>query len=150
MGHNFRSPLYHLIGAGLSGGLNFLVAVYSVDFEEALHEVTTVGPFSQKVPNRACLQGAVSVKNHDKTVIWTSSSYGAVLNSHLHTCRTTQPIDRECPEILEQNTYLFPPGLEDLHIEDTISPRNRFMWMQTEFGTRQVFAVPLGQLLRRL
>ena len=96
------------------------------------------------------MQGAVSVKNHDKTVIWTSSSYGAVLNSHLHTFRTTQPIDRECPEILEQNTYLFPPGLEDLHIEDTISPRNRFMWMQTEFGTRQVFAVPLGQLLRRL
>mmetsp|Transcript_8700 Transcript_8700/g.14289 ORF Transcript_8700/g.14289 Transcript_8700/m.14289 type:complete len:477 (+) Transcript_8700:37-1467(+) len=97
------------------------------------------------------MQGAVSLNWEDTTVVWTSSSYGAVSNSHLHTFRAT-PFGKGCPNIdLEEatkvNTNLFPPGLEDLHIEEATRSKARFMWMQTEFGVRQVFAVPIGQLL---
>jgi hypothetical protein len=99
------------------------------------------------------MQGAVSLNWRDTTVTWVSSSYGAVSNSHLHIFRTT-PFDGGCPDVevgaTKVNAYLFPPGLEDLHIEETKSPRVRLMWLQTEFGVRQVFAIPLGQLLRRI
>ncbi|KAL7445903.1 hypothetical protein ACHAXM_011722 [Skeletonema potamos] len=98
------------------------------------------------------MQGAVSLNWRDTTVTWVSSSYGAVSNSHLHTFRSS-PFDG-CPDVelgaTKVNTYLFPPGLEDLHVEETTSPKERIMWLQTEFGVRQVFAVALGQLLRRI
>jgi hypothetical protein len=114
------------------------------------------------------MQGAVSMKHQEygqeKTVTWVSSSYGAVSNSHLHTF-TTQPFGGGCPNVdlaatglpkflhlgtTKVVTYLFPPGLEDLHLEETKSPKRRLMWMQTEFGVRKVFTVPLGQLMRRV
>lgn len=95
------------------------------------------------------MQGAVSLNWEDMTVVWTSSSYGAVSNSHLHAFRTA-PFGKGCPDVdlgATTTKYIFPPGLEDLHIEEAINSKARFMWMQTEFGTRQVFAVPIGQLL---
>ncbi|KAK1737632.1 hypothetical protein QTG54_011918 [Skeletonema marinoi] len=98
------------------------------------------------------MQGAVSLNWEDTTVIWTSSSYGAVSNSHLHAFRTA-PFGEGCPDVdlgaTKVNTYLLPPGLEDLHIEEAKSSNARFMWMQTEFGVRQVFTVPIKQLLDR-
>ncbi len=97
------------------------------------------------------MQGAVSMNWENKTVVWTSSSYGAVSNSHLHTFKTT-PFGKGCPNIdlgaAKVTTYLLPAGLEDLHIEEANnSSKARFMWMQTEFGVRQVFAVTISQLL---
>eukprot|EP00984_Skeletonema_dohrnii_P005936 scaffold2109_cov111-Skeletonema_dohrnii-CCMP3373.AAC.1 len=98
------------------------------------------------------MQGAVSLNWEDTTVIWTSSSYGAVSNSHLHEFRTA-PFGEGCPDVdlgaAKVSTYLLPPGLEDLHIEEAKSSNARFMWMQTEFGVRQVFTVPIKQLLHK-
>jgi hypothetical protein len=99
------------------------------------------------------MQGAVSLSVQNETVIWVSSSYGAVFDSHLHSFRTA-PFDGSCPSVdlglTKVTTYIFPPGLEDLHIEERMSPQRSFMWLQTEFGTRRVFALPLDELLRRM
>lgn len=96
------------------------------------------------------MQGAVSMNWENTTVVWTSSSYGAVSNSHLHSFKIT-PFGKGCPNInlgaAKVTTNLFPPGLEDLHIEEANGSKARLMWMQTEFGVRQVFAVTISQLL---
>lgn len=96
------------------------------------------------------MQGAVSARVGNNTIVWVSSSYGPIANSHLHVVNASSSFIGECPEmngiVLDEVPILqFPPGLEDLHIEQTEDAR--YMWMTTEFGTRMVFATPLDRLL---
>ena len=95
------------------------------------------------------MQGAASAKFDNASMIWTSSSYGPISNSHLHVVNVSSSFTpADCPKIDMDNvtTYILPPGLEDLHIEQTQDGR-RFMWMLTEFGKRRVFMSPLEHLL---
>jgi len=95
------------------------------------------------------MQGAASARVGNSTIVWVSSSYGPIADSHLHVVNTSSSFTGVCPEI--DNIVLgevpilrFPPGLEDLHIEQTEDCR--YMWMATEFGTRRIFATPLDHL----
>ena len=96
------------------------------------------------------MQGAVSAKVDNATIVWVSSSYGPIADSHLHVVHAMPSFTGECPVIDdivldEVPIFRFPPGLEDLHIEQTEG--KRFMWTVTEFGTRMVFATALEKLL---
>lgn len=95
------------------------------------------------------MQGAASARVDDSRVIWVSSSYGPIAKSHLHVITAPASFTGQCPGIeanLEQVFILdFPPGLEDLHIEE--SKGGRGMWSLTEFGTRKVFVTPIQHLL---
>ena len=95
------------------------------------------------------MQGAVSARVGNDTIVWVSSSYGPIAESHLHVVNMSA-FASKCIEsqstnsfsVLDQVTiYRYPPGLEDLHIEQLND--DRFMWMNTEFGTRMVFAASL-------
>jgi hypothetical protein len=90
------------------------------------------------------MQGAASATVGGSTVVWTSSSYGPIGDSHLHVVRAppSSTIDLVKEEV---NIFRFPPGLEDLHIERWTAG-DRYMWMVTEFGTRRVFATRLEYL----
>ena len=95
------------------------------------------------------MQGAVSASVGNGTIIWISSSYGPIADSHLHVVNASSSFIGECPQmdfaLDEIPIFQFPPGLEDLHIEQTTN--ERLMWMVTEFGTRRVFATHLDALL---
>ena len=96
------------------------------------------------------MQGAVSASVGNGTIIWISSSYGPIADSHLHVVNASSSFIEECPQIVdialdEIPIFQYPPGLEDLHIEQTSNAR--LMWMITEFGTRRVFATQLDDLL---
>ena len=90
------------------------------------------------------MQGAASATVGGSTVVWTSSSYGPIGDSHLHVVRAppSSTIDLVKEEVI---IFRFPPGLEDLHIERWTAG-DRYMWMVTEFGTRRVFATRLEYL----
>ncbi|KAL7541002.1 hypothetical protein ACHAXR_010545 [Thalassiosira sp. AJA248-18] len=95
------------------------------------------------------MQGAVSARVGNNTLVWVSSSYGPIGDSHLHLVNASSS---ECPQmsldgsVLDEVAVLrYPPGLEDLHIERM--KEMRYMWMTIEFGTRRVFATPLDNLL---
>jgi hypothetical protein len=62
------------------------------------------------------MQGAASATVGGSTVVWTSSSYGPIGDSHLHVVRAppSSTIDLVKEKV---NVFRFPPGLEDLHIE---------------------------------
>ncbi|KAL3823159.1 hypothetical protein ACHAXA_010415 [Cyclostephanos tholiformis] len=98
------------------------------------------------------MQGAASAIVGNATVVWISSSYGPIGDSHLHVVR--DPLVRgghlpDCAvDLVMEDVKIFrlPPGLEDLHIERRTGD-NRYMWMVTEFGTRRVFATRLEYLL---
>lgn len=102
------------------------------------------------------MQGAASARVDSDTIVWISSSYGPMADSHLHVVNMTN-FTGECPSKQSDDDlvdldgvtiYNFPPGLEDLHIE--LFEENRFMWMTTEFGTRMVFASSLSNLLEEV
>ena len=99
------------------------------------------------------MQGAASATVDNATVIWVSSSYGPIGDSHLHVVRAPLvkgghlPGDGMDLVLGDVKIFRFPPGLEDLHIERRTSDQ-RYMWMVTEFGTRRVFATRLEYLLR--
>lgn len=94
------------------------------------------------------MQGAASVNVGNGTILWVSSSYGPVAQSHLHVVQ--MPTDGECPDIIEMISgmpiFRLPPGLEDLHIEQQIDGSHH-LWMNTEFGTRMIFANKIDDLL---
>lgn len=93
------------------------------------------------------MQGAVSARVDNSTIVWVSSSYGPIADSHLHVVRAPTSFNGECPGVNldEVSIFQFPPGLEDLHIEET--EVRRYMWMATEFGTRMVLSTPIQNLL---
>ncbi|KAL7555098.1 hypothetical protein ACHAWF_018710 [Thalassiosira exigua] len=95
------------------------------------------------------MQGATSAKVGTDTIIWVSSSYGPLGESHLHVVRASSAVNYECPlndiDLESVRILSFPPGLEDLHIEQT--ERGRYLWSVTEFGTRMVLSTPLENLL---
>ena len=99
------------------------------------------------------MQGAVSARVDNNTIVWVSSSYGPIAESHLHVVNMSS-IASKCMQShqtdyfaeLDQITiFRYPPGLEDLHIEQLSD--ERFMWMNTEFGTRMVFATALMDII---
>jgi hypothetical protein len=100
------------------------------------------------------MQGAVSAIVGDFAVVWVSSCYGPIGDSHLHLVRSHilagggrsggGAIDLVADEV---KIFRFPPGLEDLYIERRTAD-DRYMWMVTEFGTRRVLATRLEYLLR--
>eukprot|EP00578_Thalassiosira_sp_NH16_P002906 CAMPEP_0181136592 /NCGR_PEP_ID=MMETSP1071-20121207/33257_1 /TAXON_ID=35127 /ORGANISM="Thalassiosira sp., Strain NH16" /LENGTH=338 /DNA_ID=CAMNT_0023223295 /DNA_START=385 /DNA_END=1402 /DNA_ORIENTATION=+ len=113
------------------------------------------GPNSTDFNTHSCwhyfseMQGAVSATVGNSTIVWVSSSYGAIAHSHLHIVNASTPFERGClggDIVLDDVPVLrFPAGLEDLHIEE--SEDKRYIWMTTEFGTRVVFATQLVDLL---
>lgn len=103
------------------------------------------------------MQGAVSAEINGDMFVFVSSSYGPMANSHLHLinvssssslftgdCSNDTQLDDSIIELSNVYTYLYPPGLEDLHIESLNS--ERFMWMNTEFGKRMVFSAQLEDI----
>ena len=99
------------------------------------------------------MQGAVSAKINNSTIIWISSSYGPIANSHLHVVNASTSFTGDCPNIDlnkdEVQTFQFPPGLEDLHIETTATNDDKNIWMITEFGARRVFTAQVNNFLPR-
>jgi len=89
------------------------------------------------------MQGAASAIVGNMTRVWVSSSYGAVADSHLHVIDISP--SSTLVRVEDATIFRFPPGLEDLHIEQ--SEADRFMWMLTEFEQRIVFATKLGLIL---
>jgi len=95
------------------------------------------------------MQGAVSASVANSTIVWVSSSYGPIADSHLHVVNASTSFTGECPymdiDLDRVPIFKFPPGLEDLHIETAND--ERYMWMVTEFGTRRVFATQVDNFL---
>ena len=102
------------------------------------------------------MQGAVSRNhfNNDKKMFWASTSYGSGNNSYLYASSFDPGLNnaQSQPVSLGQNynSYVFPPGLEDLHI----TPQSDTIWTLTEFGTnegsnnnRDVFAIAVNDIL---
>ncbi|KAL7431661.1 hypothetical protein ACHAXH_003598 [Discostella pseudostelligera] len=94
------------------------------------------------------MQGAASAIVDNVTRVWVSSSYGAVADSHLHVVDISPSSTLDCLgagdilQVGDATILRFPPGLEDLHIEQSES--DRYMWMLTEFEQRMVFATKAG------
>jgi len=97
------------------------------------------------------MQGAVSASINNSTIIWISSSYGPIANSHLHVVNASTSFTGDCPNIDinkdEVQIFQFPPGLEDLHIETAATNDDKNIWMITEFGTRRVFTAQVNTFL---
>jgi hypothetical protein len=100
------------------------------------------------------MQGAASARIGNDTILWVSSSYGPIADSHLHVINMTSTFTGEClrsqqlddiVDMMKVTIFRYPPGLEDLHIEQFDGVR--YMWMVTEFGTRTVFATSLVDIL---
>ena len=92
----------------------------------------------------------VSARVNSNTVVFVSSSYGPIADSHLHMVNVPSSFSGECSQIgsidLNEVPILrYPPGLEDLSVEQIKD--ERYMWMVTEFGTRMVFVTPLNDIL---
>ena len=98
------------------------------------------------------MQGAASAFVNNATQVWVSSSYGSIAASHLHVVEISPNSTLEClgandnVRVEDATLFRFPPGLEDLHIEQ-LSEAERYMWMLTEFEQRMVFATNLGLIL---
>ena len=97
------------------------------------------------------MQGAVSASIYNSTIIWVSSSYGPIANSHLHVVNASTSFTGDCPNIDlnkdEVQIFQFPPGLEDLHIETAATNDDKNIWMITEFGARRVFKAQVNNFL---
>lgn len=98
------------------------------------------------------MQGATSVRFQNRTLVLTSSSYGAIAPSHLHLLETSADLGNgECPSqdrAKRQITFRLPPGLEDLHTERIASNgRSSLVWSLTEFGTRMVLSFSLSDIV---
>jgi hypothetical protein len=104
------------------------------------------------------MQGAASSKENSSFVLWSSSSYGSGHESHLHiSTLPTDQCDASSPGGTQQYMYrtvVYPPGLEDLSSSAPGSMYAEYLWMLTEFGskdgsgnTRRVFAVKVESLL---
>ena len=96
------------------------------------------------------MQGAVSARIHNNTIVWVSSSYGPIADSHLHVVDVSSSFTGECSQLdsIDMNEVpilRYPPGLEDLSVEQIND--ERYMWMVTEFGTRMVFVTSLKDIL---
>jgi hypothetical protein len=98
------------------------------------------------------MQGATSARVHNDTIVWVSSSYGPLADSHLHVVNVST-FTGDCSssnldglvQLDRVTAYKHPPGLEDLHIEHLAE--KRLLWMTTEFGSRMVFSSSLEDLL---
>lgn len=107
------------------------------------------------------MQGALSSTENSSFVLWSSSSYGSGHESHLHV--TTLDND-QCDDSFSSSsspvasktyrTIVYPPGLEDLHRSGPSSRYSAFLWMLTEFGSkdgagnsRRVFATEVEVLM---
>ena len=95
------------------------------------------------------MQGATSAIVNNVTRVWVSSSYGPIADSHLHVVDVAPNATLDClgasdiVHVVEDATiFRYPPGLEDLHIEQLSA--DRYMWMLTEFEPRMVFATSLS------
>jgi hypothetical protein len=98
------------------------------------------------------MQGATSAIVNNVTRVWVSSSYGPIADSHLHVVDVAPNATLDClgasdiVHVVEDATiFRYPPGLEDLHIEQLSA--DRYMWMLTEFEPRLVFATTLSLIL---
>ncbi len=97
------------------------------------------------------MQGAASMNfNENHQIIWISCSYGRYNESHLHALKATKGNCYNSGVSIEKNTtFIFPPGLEDLHLAKTSSN----LWLLTEFGphegsnNRVVFAINRNKIL---
>ena len=100
------------------------------------------------------MQGAASLKFNNRTLIFISSSYGPIADSHLHVVNMSSTFIDECSQSQHMNDfdlskvriYNYPPGLEDLHKEH-LEEQGLYIWMVTEFGTRMVISTLLNDII---
>ena len=107
------------------------------------------------------MQGAHSSTENSSLVLWSSSSYGSGHESHLHvTTLDSDQCDSSSSSLATGvrsetfRTIVYPPGLEDLHRSGPSSRYFSYLWMVTEFGSkdgtgnsRRVFATEVQALL---
>ena len=124
--------------------------VWFAEGEVSLTQPNYCSPFFSE------MQGAVSARNDtsnkgnsSKFTLWIVSSYGPYADSHLHIVSGFDPLSCTdhsfAGELSDMKTLHYPPGMEDLHIEEN-KKDERYMWMVTEFGTRMVFSTSLEAL----
>jgi len=124
--------------------------VWFAEEEVSLTQPNYCSPFFSEMQGAVSARSGTSNKGHSsKFILWIVSSYGPYADSHLHIVSGFDPLSCTdhsfAGELSDMKTLHYPPGLEDLHIEEN-NKDERYMWMVTEFGTRMVFSTSLETL----
>ncbi|HLV42383.1 MAG TPA: T9SS type A sorting domain-containing protein [Brumimicrobium sp.] len=105
----------------------------------SIQDLSASAPYHTSFFDR--IQGVASMDNplnSNEKMIWTSTSYGRTNTSHLYATTYNRNPNNTSGQIvdttaLDFNTYLFPPGLNDLYLEENKDT----LWTLTEFGSNQ-------------
>lgn len=120
---------------------------------EVNSKTPSCSPFYSEMQGAACSNDPTS--SSGQRLLWTSSSYGSGHDSHVHITRIDN--DLVCDDdhtIVKTNstTMVYPPGVEDIYVSGKVGTYVDYLWMHTEFGTkdgsnnvRTVFATSISK-----